>query len=300
MKKVNRKNPQSEYVEEDLAEDIKLELSESDDDDIKLDPSIKEFDVESLPQGFFMIVVAPRRSGKSEKIQSLLNDIYKSKKQRFDYCFLFSATDAGFEGQIPPTYRFRDLAHLPYVCNKQAEVRNYNLSVKDKKKRVKSRVLIVLDDIIAEEKGPNSLRNNSIIRKLAVNGRHLGSDGVPGNGISVILISQAAKSIPKTIRMQTDVIVVGRISSRVERTTIVEEFCTLKSDREGLRKAYSLFDNITLSNPYRFIIISNHIPNKKKERDFISYIDGTWPLSQQRLFGDDLDWSTPRSTQEIF
>ena len=299
MKKVNRKNPQTEYVEEDLAEDIKLELSDSEDDDIKLDSSIKEFDPETLPQGFFMIVVAPRRSGKSEKIQSLLNDIYKSKNQRFDYVFLFSATDAGFEGQIPPTYRFRDLAHLPYVCNKQAEVKQYNLSVKDKKKRVKSRVLIVLDDMIGEQKGKNSLKHNDVIRKLAVNGRHL-SDNVEGNGISVIVITQAAKSIPKTIRMQTDVVLVGRISNRVERQTIIEEFCTLKSDKAGMQRAYSLFDNITLSKAYRFIAISNHIPNKRKDGDFISYVDGTWPLSQVRLMGDSVDWETPRSTQDIF
>ena len=299
MKKVNKRNPQSEYVEEDLAEDIKLDLSEDDDDDMKLDSGIKEFDVESLPLGFFMIVVAPRRSGKSEKIQSLLNEIYKSKIQRFDYVFLFSATDAGFEDQIPATYRFRDLAHLPYVANKQAEVKAWNMKQKDKKKRVKSRVLIVLDDMIGDTTGKNSLKHNDVIRKLAVNGRHL-SDNVEGNGISVIVITQAAKSIPKTIRMQTDVVMVGRISNRIERQTIIEEFCTLKSDKVGMKRAYDLFDNITLSNPFRFICISNHTPNKRKDSDFISYMDGTYPTVQKRLFGDKYDWEQERSSDSIF
>lgn len=283
MKEVEVGNPQTEYYDEGL----------------KLDSRIKPFDVETLPDGFFMMVVAPRRSGKSEKIQSLLNDIHNSSK-KFDYVFLFSQTNAGYEGQIPQTYRFRTMEHLPYIANKQAEVKTWNKKQKDKKKLVKSRVLIVLDDVIGEEKGENSMRNNSMIRKLSVNGRHLGNDGVEGNGISVILITQASKSIPKTIRMNTDIVMIGRISNRVERQTIVEEFTTLRSDRDGMKDAYKIFDSITLSKGFRFMVISNHIPNKKREEDFINYFDGVYPVKQKRLFGDELDWSATEEVNSIF
>lgn len=282
MQPVKPENPQSEFVATET-----------------LTNGIKDFDVESLPDGFFAMVVAPRRSGKSEKIQSLLDSIYSSSK-KFDHVFLFSETNSGYEGQIPQTYRFREMSHLPYVLNKQAEVKNWNKKQTKKEKLVKSRILIVLDDVIGETSGQNSMRSNSMIRKLSVNGRHLGNDGVPGNGVSVILITQAAKAIPKTIRMNTDIIMIGRISNRVERQTIIEEFTTLKSDREGIKAAYNNFDEITLSKPYRFMVISNHIANKSSESDYIHYFDGTYPVKQRRLFGDSYDWSAEETITNLF
>ena len=273
--------------------------SEVYDSDIRLDENIKEFNVEDLPDSFFGMVVAPRRSGKSEKMMSLLERIKKTSK-KFDHIFLFSQTNSGYENQIPQTYRFRDLQHLPYIVNKQAEVKIYNKKQDDPKKRVKSRILILLDDMIGESKGSDSLKNSSMIRKLSVNGRHLGNDGVEGNGVSVFIITQAAKEIPKTIRMNTDIILSGRITSRVERQTIIEEFSTLKSDRLGMRRAYELFDNITLSNPFRFIVIQNHIANKKNESDFIFYYDGEYPVKQHKMFGDRYDWEAEEKNINIF
>lgn len=273
--------------------------SEVFDSDIRLDENIKEFKVEDLPDSFFGMVVAPRRSGKSEKMMSLLERIKKTSK-KFDHIFLFSQTNSGYEDQIPQTYRFRDLQHLPYIVNKQAEVKIYNKKQTDPKKRVKSRILILLDDMIGESKGSDSLKNSGMIRKLSVNGRHLGNDGVDGNGVSVFIITQAAKEIPKTIRMNTDIILSGRITSRVERQTIIEEFSTLKSDRDGMKRAYNLFDNITLSNPYRFIVIQNHIANKKQESDFIFYYDGEYPVKQHKMFGDRYDWEAEEKNITIF
>ncbi len=275
MEEVKPDDPQTEYYDKNTRVDNTTD--------------IKDFDPTSVPLGFFMLVIAPRRSGKSEKVSSLLEAFNKSKETKFTHIFLFSQTNAGFEGQIPQTYRFRDLHHLPYIVNKQAEVKSYNKKQKDPKKRIKSRILIVLDDVIGEEKGPNSLKNNGMIRKLAVNGRHL-QDNVEGNSINVMLIVQAAKSIPKTIRLQADIVAVGRIANRIERQTIVEEFTTLKSTREGLKEAYDLFDGITLGRPFRFMIVSNHIPNKKNNEDFINYYDGEYPVKQHRLFGDEMDW----------
>ena len=273
--------------------------SEVFDSSIRLDENIKEFDINDLPDSFFGMGVAPRRSGKSEKMMSLLERIKKSPK-RFDHIFLFSQTNSGYENQIPQTYRFRDLQHLPYIVNKQAEVKVYNKKQTDPKKRVKSRILILLDDMIGESKGSDSLKNSGMIRKLSVNGRHLGNDGVDGYGVSVFIITQAAKEIPKTIRMNTDIILSGRITSRIERQTIIEEFSTLKSDREGMKRAYQLFDNITLSNPYRFIVIQNHIANKKNESDFIFYYDGEYPVKQHRMFGDRYDWEAEEKNINIF
>ena len=282
--KVKPENPQSDYY----------------DSGIRLDKNIKEFSIDDLPDSFFGMIVAPRRSGKSEKMASLLERIKKNKSRKFDYIFLFSQSNAGYEDQIPQTYRFRNLEHLPYIVNKQAEVRAYNKKQEDPKKRVKSRILILLDDMIGESKGSDSLRNSGMIRKLSVNGRHLGNDGVEGNGVSVFIITQAVKEIPKTIRMNTDLVLSGRITSRIERQTIIEEFTTLQSDREGMKRAYNLFDNITLSNPYRFIVVQNHIANKTRESDFIFYYDGEYPVKQTHQFGDRYDWEAEEKRVDIF
>ena len=104
-KKVEPKNPQSEIIEEgekikSTEEDIDYSLQETD-----------TFNVATLPDGFFMLIIAPRRQGKSEKLQSLLEDI-RTQGQPFDYVFLFSQTNAGYEGQIPNTFRFSDLSHF--------------------------------------------------------------------------------------------------------------------------------------------------------------------------------------------
>lgn len=61
MEKVKPINPQSEYF----------------DSEIRLDENIKEFNIEDLPDSFFGMIVAPRRSGKSEKMSSLLERIKK-------------------------------------------------------------------------------------------------------------------------------------------------------------------------------------------------------------------------------
>ena len=48
------------------------------------------------------------------------------------------------------------------------------------------------------------------------------------------------------------------------------------------------------------MVISNHIPNKKKEEDFINYFDGVYPVKQKKLFGDELDWEAKEEMNSIF
>ena len=67
-----------------------------------------------------------------------------------------------------------------------------------------------------------------------------------------------------------------------------------------MKDAYKMFDSITLSQAFRFMVISNHIPNKKREEDFINYFDGVYPVKQKRLFGDEMDWEAVEETNSIF
>jgi hypothetical protein len=139
------------------------------------------FDVGKVPDSFFALAVAPRRNGKSEMLQSLLEEFHKVKAKKFDYVFLFSQTGVGYEEQIPPTFRFTDLSHLTAICQEQMRTKRHNdEKAKLKKDRVKSRILLVLDDMIGDSTGPNSLKSNDMIRKLGVNGRPGTSHLAPG------------------------------------------------------------------------------------------------------------------------
>ena len=258
------------------------------------------FDVSKVPDSFFALAVAPRRNGKSEMLQSLLEEFHKDKAKKFDYVFLFSQTGQGYEQQIPPTFRFTDLAHLPAICQEQMRIKRHNEKAKLKKDRVKSRILLILDDMIGDSTGPNSLKSNDMIRKLGVNGRHLGNDKVEGNGINVIILTQSLKAVPKVVRQQIDILFAGKCASRVEREALVYEFLCLRSDRDGIKEAYRVYDGITYSAPYRFITISNYIQERMCHKDYVGYYNATYPVKQHRLFGDNADWMEELNHTSIF
>ena len=266
----------------------------------QVEQRFKFFDVKDVPDSFFAIVCAPRRNGKSEMLQSMLEDFRACKERKFSHIFLFSQTGVGYEQQIPPTYRFQDLTHLPEICRQQLQVQRYNKKAKRKEDRVTSRVLCILDDMIAEEKGPQSLKNNKMIRSLAVGGRHLGSDGVEGNGISVIILTQSMKAIPKVVRQQADFCACGKLASRIERETYVYEQLALRSDREGIKQAYAVFDGIAYSAPYRFIICCNWIQTRMSHDDYVTYYNANYPVKQHHMFGDKSDWLEEETPPSIF
>jgi hypothetical protein len=179
-------------------------------------------------------------------------------------------------------------------------IKRHNEKAKVKKDRVKSRVLLILDDMIGDSVGPNSLKNNDMIRKLGVNGRHLGNDKVDGNGINVIILTQSLKAVPKVVRQQIDILFAGKCASRVEREALVYEFLCLRSDREGIKEAYRIYDGITYSAPYRFITISNYIQERMDHQDYVGYYNAVYPVKQHRLFGDNADWMEELNHTSIF
>ena len=115
--------------------------------------------------------------------------------------------------------------------------------MKDPNKRMKSRVLIVLDDM-ATDNSKSGLGSQTIMN-LALNGRHFGTkDPVKNNGISIFLISQALKRIPRSVRLNQDAFFVNNISSLIERNDILDEsfyIDTTKAGRDRGKKLLSLF-----------------------------------------------------------
>lgn len=232
--------------------------------------NINELDVNTLPESFFISIIASRRSGKSVLIQSLLGEIQQTKK-RFDTVLLFSSTDAGFE-DIEEHYRFKDLAYLDTILEKMKQIKEVNKSLE--KNYIKARICVILDDMAFNNSGNDSLRYNKTLIELALNGRHLNNpEKNLKNGISVILISQTLKSINKSIRLNCDIIMTNLMTNMIERNDLLNEYFYIKSDRKSINIGKSLYDEIVRSKEYRFLVIERYKSIKRELEDYISYYD---------------------------
>jgi hypothetical protein len=247
----------------------------------------KRFTADMVPQNGFAFIVAPRRNGKTELCLQMLRDFHNSK--RFTHTFLFSQTLSGYEDVIPPTYQFDNLSHLPDVITKCQDVAEYNQSVKDPDDYVPCSVCLILDDMVGD---PSEVRQSGgIIQKLAVNGRHVMRDNPDKKSeVCLILISQRVTLISPAVRNNADLIMASRLASYTERKTLIENYLSLTSDRDGLKGARATFDLITLSKAFRFIVIATHVANRRSHADYVFYADADTSQPNVRLHGDESDW----------
>lgn len=249
------------------------------------------FDASMIPQNGFVFILAPRRNGKTELTLQMLRDSHRAK--RFTHTFLFSQTLSGYEEYIPASYQFDNLSHLPDVIKKCQDVADYNKTVKDPNDYVPCSVCLILDDVVGD---PSEVRQSGgIIQKLAVNGRHVMRDNPdPKAEVCLILISQRVTLISPAVRNNSDIIMASRLASYNERRTLIENYLSLTSDREGLRDARTTFDLVTLSKPYRFIVIATHIANRRSHADYIFYADSDPKQPAMRLHGTAKDWEATK------
>jgi len=256
------------------------------------------FDTKEIHKNSFIIVVAPRRSGKSHAIQSILEDY--TKKQKVDGVFLFTKTNAGFDG-IPRKYRFKDLAPLNELVETQIAVKRHNLLTKKKRDKVSSNIVVILDDMVAGGgMGRGAvMRKSKILNKLAVNGRHLSSYDGESN-MMVILISQIFTGIAPQIRRNADFVFATKIPSRVERKLIVEEFLCLRSCRNGLKESYAVFDKIVNGCDFNFIVIQANKSNKYSHADYVFSYKAPAKLENKRLCGSEEDWKPCNNRRDIY
>ena len=230
----------------------------------------KAVDILDWPDSFYVSVIASRRSGKSFLVNYILQEFQKSTRA-FTHIFLISPTDSGFEG-IPKKYRFPDMSAVDYIVEQQKKIKAHNMKMKDKEDKVTSRVCVVCDDCACMS-GADSLRSSKTLEHAALNGRHYGNDGVPGNGISFFLLSQSLTRISRAIRLNQDAFVFNAIASAKEAEMILDECFFINTRRDAKRTARDLYETLTTSKDFRFIAVENYIQNKKVHTDFIRTID---------------------------
>ena len=246
--------------------------------------NFKDFDVNSVPQNAFMIVIASRRSGKSHLITHFLEEY--TKKNKVDGVFLFSKTNAGFDG-IPSNYRYQNLDILPSIIDTQMKVKKHNIKAK-KKDLVKSNIILILDDMVGSGGLGADMRKNKLLNKLAVNGRHLSHD--KNSNMMVILISQIFTGISPQIRLNTDFLMTTKLQARKERENIINSFLSLNSGRQGLSESYEVFDSVVNKDDFNFIAIHTTHSNKKKFSDYIYNYKAPSKLKNSKLTGNAEDW----------
>tara|TARA_Y100001963_G_scaffold125214_1_gene176646 strand:- start:48 stop:896 length:849 start_codon:yes stop_codon:yes gene_type:complete len=270
-----RNDPRTEYKNTDVK--VKTDIS-----------GFKEFDYRHLPKdGFFISIISARRGGKSFLVNYLIQLFQKNKELRFTHIFLISSTGFGFKG-IPPNYRFDNMRGLDYIMNNQDEIRKYNQTAKEHK-RMKSRILVVIDDMAYNQNKDEGMKNEKLVY-MALNGRHFSTkDPVPNNGISIILISQALKKIPKAVRLNQDVMFANNISSLIERYDLLDENFYIDTTIEGKKHGRKVYEELSKKEDFVFIVIENHIQNKRKLEDYIRFFKAK-ELRHFKFFGNKKDW----------
>jgi len=273
-----------------LSDKISTKKSESfRDSNVDFDiTTIRDFNIEKVPRNACMLMIASRRSGKSHLCQHFLEQYTKTHKT--DGIFLFSLTNAGFEG-IPSVYRYKNLDVLEDLVETQIKVKKHNQKAK-KKDRVKSNIIIILDDMVGNNCYTGEMRKNPILNKMFVNGRHL-SSGEDSN-ILVILISQVFVALSPQIRLNTDYLLTTKTASRKERENMVNTFLSLNSGRRGLSESYTVFDSVVNNTEFNFICVETTAQNKKMFSDYVFNFKAPNTLENNRLIGDNEDWKNNR------
>lgn len=220
---------------------------------------IQSFNVEELPNSSFNIILGKRRSGKTVLAESIIKQLRKARK--LDAVFLFSPTDAGFD-MIEPTERFTTLDKLHHIVENYGRMNSYN-KYANKKDKFTAKTLIVLDDMACSLKDIK----NRILETLAVNGRHSAYEPL---SLSFLILCQSLTKIPRVVRLNADNIFTNAIASRKEQDLVFDEnLYVIDGSHEGRQKARDLYNQLTTSQDFLFVVIENWRQNIREHKDYI-------------------------------
>lgn len=195
--------------------------------------------------------------GENKKLDKALNNLQRDKKIK-KVVFHDGKTlaeqqkeiEEPFDGLIPESDFFSDLAEVPKrIAEQQHVIKRLNdLKYGKQAKFLADRLLLILDDQAGMFKGGNV--NNPMVNYV-IKHRHVSS--------SVIIVTQAYKAIPKTIRTNCNCLVLFEIPNLSELKVIYEENPEGMSEKEWMR----VYQHATME-PYSFLYMNNKFDKGKR------------------------------------
>lgn len=193
------------------------------------------------------MITAQSGSGKSVLIQNMILNFYLNCFERI-YIFSHSINlDHSWEPVKQYLNKFYDGKHelfdhydqdsLNDIIDAQEEAISY---LKSMNKKEMFNILIVLDDMMDDKK---AMRNNKILDKLFIRGRH--------SYISTILSVQKYVSVSPVIRFNTSADIIFKLRSQKDLDALIEEFGALADKKQILNKY-----NEIVSKPYNFLYVN--------------------------------------------
>lgn len=167
-----------------------------------------------------------------------------------------TSTKKKFEGYVLERDFVNDLEEILPVMEEQNQLIHdirYELEQGQKAKFIADRMLIVMDDQAGLFKGGNT--RNPIVN-FVLKHRHYNT--------SLIIVTQAYKAIPKTIRVNCNQMICFEISNQSELQAIYEEHpCELTEEHWMAMFKYAT------SKPYSFLYVNDAFP--KGQRTFVNF-----------------------------
>lgn len=233
--------------------------------------NIKQFNpvefIKNNNDGFFAMIVAPRRTGKTCLTEDLISKFQPHRK--WDEAYLFSRTAFAQDcyNFIPKENKFNylDTNKLSEIFKSQQQNQeDYRDGMIDKKKRV----LIIADDII----GTKEARNSPEFNDLSILGRHFRLD--------VFSLSQTIKGFSPMTRSNSDLIITWRCLKFEDREITCEDFLMIESGKKSeiKKKAIEILNKIA-EKQYRCCVIEKHISSyAKTASDYVR-----WYLAEPKV-----------------
>lgn len=195
-----------------------------------------------------------------------------------------------FDGKIPEDQFYADYSEedLLEILNEQQKVVEF-LKQHNKSKHLANRILFIFDDMV----GSNLFSNNrqNAFKMLNTNHRH--------KSASLIMVSQAFKEIPKTIRTQFSALIAFEILSEAEIKALYEEFPM------GLKfNDWMQVYNYCVSGDFNFLYYNMQIKEKRlrimkcfDEHVFIENAPANHDTAKQQQIASDASSSQSSKSQ---
>ena len=195
---------------------------------------------------FFMTVLGPPKSGKTNLLINMITN-KKIYKKVFDKIILVMPTTSvksiknNIFDDLPTDQHFNELS--PDVFLKIRSVRDEFDKLeeleKEKKKKPKTRrMLVIFDDVLSQLKDPE---NYNLLVSLSTRYRHL--------RVSIILLAQYLRNIPKPMRSQISHLVAFKMPNEMDKKILREEYIALKLNE------FVKLVNFVYQNPHDFLFV---------------------------------------------